>query len=265
MTIIVGVTHDKNVYIGADSRSTWGDLVRPNVQPKVWRTTLGTEDGDPHEVVFGVSGRVREQQILRYRTQFPALPTTADGLVPWLVGPFNDAFRVARKDAGFDERIEGQPNCEYGPVVMLGTMGRLFVLHGDHSVAEYEDSAAVGSGETAAWGSLHTTAALDTDHGAIARALGPGDRVRLALEAACAHSTGCAPPLVYAGYQFYRMQPGEPAQFPEDVMAKIALEERGEAADDQNFEIEDDNLYWPDRALGARAYAEAAARRPSQE
>lgn len=65
----------------------------------------------------------------------------------------------------------------------------------------------------------------------------------------------------YAGYQFYRMEPGDAAQFPEDVMAKVALAERGVAGDDQSFEVQDDQRYWPNRPLGTRAYAEAAARR----
>lgn len=179
MTIIVGVPNGKHVYLGADSRATNGSLVRPNPHPKVWK-----KDG----MVFGVSGRVRESQVIQHLTAFPALPEP-DCLMSWLVGPFIDAIRSSVKAAGYDERIDGQPQCEYGPVMLVGVLGRLFGLHGDYSVAEYPDGGAIGSGEVAAWGSLQTSLLFDEES--------PRERIRLALIAACAHDIYCAPPFTF--------------------------------------------------------------------
>lgn len=56
-------------------------------------------------------------------------------------------------------------------------------------MGEYPNGGAIGSGETAAWGSLHTTGALGCS--------GPVERIQLALEAACAHDLYCGPPFTY--------------------------------------------------------------------
>lgn len=176
MTIVVGVVEDGHVYLGADSRGSWGSLARPLTESKVW-----TQAG----MVLGLTGRCREAQIIQHLTVLPSVPEDASRLVPWLCSDFIDAIRATRKTAGYDERMEGQSLCEYGPGLILGVRGRLFVVHGDYSVAEYPNGAAMGSGEAAARGSLHTSAALG---------VGAEQRVTLALEAACTHDIYCAPP-----------------------------------------------------------------------
>lgn len=181
MTIIVGVVSDGHVYLGADSRGTHDCLSRPFIHPKAW-----AQSG----LVLGLTGRVREQQIIQYCTSLPSPPEGDADLMRWLCSTFIDAIREARKSAGYDERIDGQGQCEYGPVLMVGVRGRLFVLHGDYSVAEYLDAAAIGSGETAAWGSLRTTETLKLQD--------PKERLLLALEAACAHNVYCGPPYSFA-------------------------------------------------------------------
>jgi len=209
MTIIVGTIETDHVYLGADSCASHGCLLRPFHQSKVWR------QGD---LVLGLSGRVRETQILRYLTELPSVPTDGD-LMPWLVGPVIDAIRSARKSAGHDERIEGQSECEYGPVLLLGVRGQLFGMHGDYSVSEYPDGAAVGSGEVAAWGSLRTSQAVGVSN--------PRERVRLALEAACAHDIYCAPPFSFVDTESAPGTPG-PGQTP--IQPEIAIEQAIESA-----------------------------------
>lgn len=178
MTVIVGVPHGGRVYLGADSQTTSGSLSRHSHEGKLWAHGA---------MVFGLTGSPREAQILQYATALPELPAT-EHVHRWLCTEFVSAVREARKAAGYDERCTAQANVEAGPMIMFGLFGRLFAMYGDYQVSEYPDGAAVGSGETVARGSLHTTAQYD---------MLPRTRIDLALAAACAHDVYCAPPFTY--------------------------------------------------------------------
>lgn len=178
MTVIVGIPHDGRVYLGADSQVTSGYLTEHYHEGKLWSHGA---------MVFGLTGSPREQQLLQYATAVPELPQP-DQLHSWLCTTFVNVIREARKAAGYDERKNDQANVEYGPHAMIGVHGRLFVVMCDYAVLEHPHGTAIGSGATAARGSLHTSAQY---------IIGVRQRIDLALQAACANDIYCAPPFTY--------------------------------------------------------------------
>lgn len=174
MTVLVGVAHEGRVYLGADTAVTWG-YTQYAAPTKLWQHGA---------FVFGATGSLREAQIVEHRLVLPERHTGSD-LRRWLVNDFTDALRTARREAGHEEKLT--TGVEQGPTLLFGIDGRLFTMDSAFAISEHTEFA-MGSGATAALGSLHTTSQYT---------IGVRTRIDLALQAACAHDIYCAPPFTY--------------------------------------------------------------------
>lgn len=173
MTILVGIAHRGKTWLGADSAVSQGGFVTGCGVPKLW-----SHSG----FVFGLTGSLREQQIIEHRVTIPALAEDAD-LLRWLCVDFVDAVREARKAASYEEKFAH--GNETAPLLLIGHAGRLFDMDGDYQITERSDFAVHGSGREPAYGSLHTSAKVWKS---------PRKRIEAALEAACEANAYCRPP-----------------------------------------------------------------------
>ena len=173
MTCIVGIAHKNRVYLGADTQGTAGGRITRGPDKLV---TVGP-------VIVGFCGSYRSPQILQHKV---TLPDPGVDLVRWLSVDFVDAWRAARKESGDETKYtDGSESCGAG--LLIGLQGRLFWLERDYSVFEMPEHA-IGSGGTAARGSLHTSAQLWTQ---------PRRRLTAALDAACSLNSGCSAPYTF--------------------------------------------------------------------
>lgn len=175
MTCIVGVQHEGGVTIGVDSASSNGTSMNLRADSKLFRVG---------GYLFGFTTSWRMGQLLRYRLRVGA-PDTWD-VDQWMATTFIDAVRQTLKDGGWASVKDG---TEAGGTFLVATEGRLYAVHSDYQVGHPAESYdAVGSGEDHAIGSLHTTAGMDLD---------PGERCRLALEAAAYHTPFVSAPFAF--------------------------------------------------------------------
>ena len=164
MTCVVGVVHKGRVYMGADSAASNTSFSRPRVDRKVFHN-------GPY--LMGYTTSFRMGQLLQHALKVPAPPFDADALHGFMVTDFVNAMRTCFQEGGWLKQTEGR---DKGGTFLVGVQGRLFVIESDLQVGEYTDSfAAVGSGDSYALGSLHTTATSDD---------GPRRRITKALDAA---------------------------------------------------------------------------------
>lgn len=189
MTLIVGLVHEQQVYLAADSCGSNGHTYSLNAQPKLFVT--GKFRG-------GYTSSFRMGQLLTFSFQ-PAARTEGQELMAYLVGPVVDSIRGCLKNGGYARCDSGE---ESGGTFLLSTEGRLFTVQGDYSVLENSAGyAACGSGTDYALASLHTTGQLPN--------LPPLERLHLALQAAERHVTTVRGP-------FWLLRPGSdtPEAFP---------------------------------------------------
>lgn len=188
MTAVAGLVSEGRVHIGGDSAAIGGDSITIRTDPKVF-THPQVQPGRPEQPdfwVFGYTTSYRMGQILQHAFTPPDLPDGED-LHRFMCTTFVDAMRETFKHAGWARDDSG---VEETGTFLVGVKGRLFVIDEDYQVGEPADSyAAVGCGDDLALGSLHTTRHLN---------MTPRQRLRAALSAAAHHSTGVAPPFVYA-------------------------------------------------------------------
>lgn len=173
MTCVVGLVHEGQVYLGADSAaiSGWDLTVRSD--------TKLFQNGP---FVGGFTSSFRMGQLLAHAWKPPK--ASDDNTMRYLVGPVVASLRKVFKAGGY----KGESG-EEGGTFLLGYEGALYTVSSDFQVGVSADPyAAVGCGGPVACGSLHATARLD---------LGPQERLRLALEAAERHSAGVRGPFVY--------------------------------------------------------------------
>lgn len=182
MTCIVGVKHNKKIYIGGDSlgsNSSFQKVVRSD--PKVF--TKG-------EMVFGFTSSFRMGQILEYIMVAPDRPEGISDMqylivhwIPSLIETFNDAGYRGTKDA--DDHDETRS----GGTFLLGYRGVLYEVQDDFQVGIPADQyAAVGCGDDLALGALFAAKKSGTKE--------PEQLVTIALEAAEKFSGGVQRPFV---------------------------------------------------------------------
>lgn len=172
MTCIVGIAAEGRVWIGGDSAGSDGYGIEVRSDTKVFRT-------GPY--VMGFTSSFRMGQLLRYSLTIGE-PDTWD-VDRFMATTFIDAVRQALKDGGWMRTDSGQ---EVGGCFLVGVGARLYAVDSDFQIGYTADAyAAVGSGEHAALGSLHTTAALGLE---------PADRMGAALQAAAHVSCGVRGP-----------------------------------------------------------------------
>ena len=194
MTCIVGLTHEKKVYMGCDSwgGSTYGECRR---EPKVFQNG---------EYLIGYTSSFRMGQILQYNWHPPirmktydvstekTIPLTWEGPehdMGWMVGPVIDSIRLVLKERGF---TTVKDNVETGGEFLIGYRSKLFHVHSDFQVYEcIQDYDAIGCGEYHAKGCL--LASLRLSRG-LSEKIYADDHIKLALEAAQTFSSGVRSP-----------------------------------------------------------------------
>jgi hypothetical protein len=175
LTLLVGVSTRKGVWIGADSGSVSDPYSVAVPEPKVWRA------GD---WIVACGGDWRALELVRHATKFPHAPKSVYDAHKVVCLDVLDACQKAFDERGYD----GSPDEDNVPkwFMLLGvrTATRtpmLFNVQCDH--AEQQRSTAIGTGEEFALGVL----AANTERS-------PEQRVRHALGAARKHYGILLPP-----------------------------------------------------------------------
>ncbi|MEU1355333.1 hypothetical protein ABZ410_15740 [Streptomyces cinnamoneus] len=158
MTVIVGLVHEDQVYIGGDSAGVGGCRLTIRKDPKVFCN-------GPY--AMGFCGSFRMGQLLHHAFKAPKPKGELDR---FMTTKFVNKLRACLKEAGWARKESEQ---EQGGTFLVGIYGRLFIVYGDYQVAEPADGyAAVGCGNEFALGALHATATTD---------LTPRERLTVAL------------------------------------------------------------------------------------
>ena len=180
MTCIAAVAHNGVVTMGADSAATCYnfDIMSIN-SSKMFRLLKG-------QVLVGVCGSGRAQDLLEFNLTLPALPKRDTDIRRWIVREFIPRARLVYFEGGFIRQKNGVEG--FGDSAMLiGVRGQIFHLYGDFQTEQgVLPYAAIGSGGPFARGSLFSTANIDI--------LTPRERVREALEAAERFNAGVRGP-----------------------------------------------------------------------
>lgn len=174
MTSVVGIETPHGVLIGGDSLTSNGSSITLRRAPKVFAV-------GPY--VFGVSGSLRLEDLLRFMPRLPAPPRrrAARHLVTKVV----PVLRALLSQGGMMQSKGGVE--EYEGAFLLGVAGELYEVHQDLQMARMtEGYGAVGSGYQVALGALHATDGMQ-----------PRRRLRQALEAAEAHTPFVRRPFRY--------------------------------------------------------------------
>lgn len=176
MTCIVGLQHADGVMMGGDSAGVSGWDLTVRADPKVFR------NGD---FLIGFTSSFRMGQVLQYDWSPPECPEHSDDFT-YLVRDVVKSLRTVLKDAGCARNESGE---ESGGAFLLAYRARLYVIESDFQVGlPAKGYAAVGCGAQLARGSLCSTLAVTS--------LPPEEHVRLALQAAEAHSAGVCGPFI---------------------------------------------------------------------
>lgn len=167
MTCIVGVARDGYVYIGGDRAASDDLTLLPLTRPKVKRC------GD---YLIGFAGSLGIGEL----AHFIDLPPIGRSIEKTLRTSFIKSLKSAIDEYGNASHIDDNTTDW-----LIGVQGRLFEISSeDWSVCEFAESA-IGSGNTIALGSLHTSMNWKDQE----------KRVRHALTAAVDISPTCRPPI----------------------------------------------------------------------
>ena len=175
MTCIVGMVHNKTVYMGADSAGVAGFDIRTRKDPKVFISG---------EFIIGYTSSFRMGQILRYSF---SPPNPREGVEPYkyMCTEFIDTLISTMKEKGF---ATVNNNEVRGGIFLVGYRGSLFEVESDFQVGEvYKNYASVGCGEAYALGALYSIEKSDTM---------PEERIKIALSAAQEFSAGVREPFL---------------------------------------------------------------------
>lgn len=178
MTCIVGLTEQNKVYIGGDSASGNGSVVRLSAVPKVFST-----DG----FLIGYTSSWRMGQILEHHLLIDkaVLPKVGNSLQEFMVRVFVENVRELLKTFGY-AKLEN--NEETGGAFLVGYCGHLYHIESDYQVNETINGMdACGAGEEYALGALYATRDMTID---------PFQRISTALEAAAQFCPTVRPPFI---------------------------------------------------------------------
>jgi ATP-dependent protease HslVU (ClpYQ) peptidase subunit len=140
MTCIIGLEQNGKIFLGGDSASAAGNIVRSTMTEKVFRK-------DPF--IIGYTSSFRMGQILHYCIDFP-LNTVYNE--EYMVGKFIETLRAQFKNLGFS-KIEN--NEEVGGTFLVGIEGKIWQIDSDFQVNRSKDGLfSVGCGSEFALGAL---------------------------------------------------------------------------------------------------------------
>lgn len=176
MTCIVGLIDNNTIYLGSDSciSSSAFKFYTPSYTKVFLR----------QNILFGISGDVRYNDIIKYRLSVPYHREDKTN-IEYLCTDFIDSLRQALEKAKYSLEEDAVASVPYKSTLLLGYRNKLYCIFYDYSVLEFSDFYSIGSGSDFVLGSLETTKNLGFD---------PKKRIELALEAACKFSVGCALP-----------------------------------------------------------------------
>jgi ATP-dependent protease HslVU (ClpYQ) peptidase subunit len=178
MTCIAAVKHNNKVYLGGDSALVDlnnGNKVKLN-SPKVFRC---------YEYIIGYAGSARMGQLLQNYFEPTDPPDNPEELEFHMVTTFIDELRAVAEEKALRLDASDEQVNDFAQII-VGVNGRIFVIEEDWQASEWAyDYAAIGSGCSAALGSLYTTHKLGVD---------PEIRVKYALMAATEHTLTVSEP-----------------------------------------------------------------------
>lgn len=175
MTCIIGLAHEGEVYIGADSMSASGWNQRQTKLRKVFQVG---------QFLIGYTTSFRMGQILQYHLEVRQ-QQDGESNERYMVVAFAEAVRVCLKDKGY-ARIDS--NTESGGDFLVGYKGEVYHVSSDFQVNYYADGlAAVGCGEQYALGAMR---ALET------RIKNPAQRIEESLKIVEYFSNGVTGPFI---------------------------------------------------------------------
>lgn len=194
MTCIVAVCDGDRVWMGGDACAARDSLVFTESRPKVRRVDLWCGGTARHEPLLWASaglsavGQVLEDARLSWPSPadtYEPLPH-ADG-ADYYAHALSKFIRESLDAAGMVDKAGIPKTADGACMLLVAWRHRLWAVAADFYVAEVEHYAAIGSGEDVALGALH----------ACSQFVLPGNgvvAVRVALEAAAAHTAYVRPP-----------------------------------------------------------------------
>lgn len=173
MTVIIGIKHEGEVWLGADAFLGNGQYAYRVAQPKIFRCQVPNGG----QMVIGVSGGHRANFLMR-SIELPEHPKEMDThtyVAEFLV----NAIRERYSKAGY---LENENSIEKNEAILLiGYYGRLFAVWYNFQVDEYaQNYAAIGAGMEIALGALWMVD-VHSDYP-------PDEKIRLVLDACEEHS-----------------------------------------------------------------------------
>jgi len=174
LTCIVGLVHEGEIYMGADSAGVGGNYsISTHIDPKVF-----VRD----HMIFGYTSSFRLGQLIQYSLTIPFdNRRLGDSPMKYMVADFIPALRHCLKDGGYATKINEE---ERMGVFLVGYKDQLYKIDCDYQVARYDTPyMATGCGEQIALGSLYQTVHLAPHH-----------RIQDALQAAAFHNAAVRPP-----------------------------------------------------------------------
>ena len=167
MTCIVGIAKDGIVYIGGDRGASDGNILLPLTRPKVKKCG---------EYLIGYAGSMGIGQLAHYID----MPPIGKNIEKTLRTSFVKALKTAIDEYGNSSHIDDN-STDW----LIGVQGRLFEISSeDWGVCEFAESS-IGSGNSIALGSLHTSRNWKDQE----------KRIRYSLEAAVEISPSCSGPI----------------------------------------------------------------------
>lgn len=169
MSVVVAIKENNIIYMGADSQITRGSSRRSFSNPnnyKIWRTK------NMMESLTGGVGLVREMNIVKVASLIAEEDYVNDKIdYDYIVSKYvPDLFKLIEAQQLVTKDMDGLPrlNSSY----LLAIKDKLYSIGIDGAILEIDDFAAIGSGASAAIGSL-----LSTEH------LPPVERIKIAIKA----------------------------------------------------------------------------------
>lgn len=174
MTCIVGITDGKKVIIGGDSQATGSDI----------KTTMkGKKIFQKNDIIFGVTGSPRYNQILEYIWSFDPINKEEDEFEYLVKTVVPTAMRTLEENKCSDLN-NGRLTSD--SAMLIGIRNRLFCMYSDFQISEStKNYMAIGSGVEFALGALTVLENMDITN---------KQKLEQALEAASFHSSTCSGP-----------------------------------------------------------------------
>ena len=167
MTCIVGIAKDGIVYMGGDRGASDGTTILPLCRPKIVKH---------NEYLIGYAGSQGIGELAHIINTPPITKNIEKTLRTTFVKSLKDAIELYGNASHLEDNATDW---------LVGVQGRLFEISSeDWSVCEFAESS-IGSGNTIALGSLHTSRNWKDQE----------KRIRYSLEAAVEISPTCLPPI----------------------------------------------------------------------